>query len=525
MGKLSIADWGTYGCCLAVIAGLGALNLNFPFVADQVIALTGAKSIAAGGLLYVDFWDNKMPGLFWFYALAGRCFGLDEFGVHAMELVWMLVFSVVLFATLREYCLFPWMSGLVGVAVVGAFYATAEAFHLTQVEVLTALPLFLCGWFATRVNWCGWRLRAAFLLSGVLAGVVVSFKLVLAPLCVAFWLVAVVHLRQTHRWPLSACVQRLCVPALAGLLIVLGAIAAKFWADGNLAALYWTAFVYPRAALSTAPPASYLRLAESSLFFASVYLAWALFVVLAIADWWYRERHILTSLMLAWLLAAAGVILIQRFSWWSYHFLLLFAPAGILGIRGVGVIPRILRSRGALGQELAGVLVAVLVFPAMASLAIPAEQKLSAHLDVYLRKQGDAAELHRLLNPNYGLIERSVRFLAAGTARPGPIYVFGDPLYYHLSDRAPALPVPGWAWEYFLQTQWEELPDQLRAAMPPYIYIDSESVKIMTVRQAGVREYVLSAYVPFATDHDGTWYQIRPDLWRKRQALAPAVPP
>ena len=95
-----------------MLGALGALNLNYPFVADQVVAMIGAKTIAAGGTLYLDFWDNKMPGLFWFYCLAGHLFGYTEFGVHLLELIWMLVFAVVLLACLRTYVLFPWMSAL-----------------------------------------------------------------------------------------------------------------------------------------------------------------------------------------------------------------------------------------------------------------------------------------------------------------------------------------------------------------------------------------------------------------------------
>jgi hypothetical protein len=103
------ADWGVRALALAAVVSLGALNLNYPFVADQVIALLGAKSLAAGGTLYVDFWDNKMPALFWFYRLAGEWFGFDEFGVHLLELAWMTVFAVVLMLSLRGYCGLSWL--------------------------------------------------------------------------------------------------------------------------------------------------------------------------------------------------------------------------------------------------------------------------------------------------------------------------------------------------------------------------------------------------------------------------------
>jgi uncharacterized membrane protein HdeD (DUF308 family) len=57
-------EWFWYAAS-AIIALICAItNLYYPFVADQVVALSGAKAIAEGGILYVDFWDNKMPGLF-----------------------------------------------------------------------------------------------------------------------------------------------------------------------------------------------------------------------------------------------------------------------------------------------------------------------------------------------------------------------------------------------------------------------------------------------------------------------------
>ena len=40
--------------------------------------MMGAKVLGAGGTLYVDFWDNKMPGLYWFHQAAGELFGYSE---------------------------------------------------------------------------------------------------------------------------------------------------------------------------------------------------------------------------------------------------------------------------------------------------------------------------------------------------------------------------------------------------------------------------------------------------------------
>ena len=135
---------------IAVVAGLGALNLNYPFVADQVIAHLGGRTVAEGGKLYIHFWDNKLPGLFWFHALAGQLFGFTEFGLHCLELIWMLVFSVLLIVALRGWLYVPWLSVFGPIAVVGTYYASADPFHMTQVEALIGLPLLACAWSACR---------------------------------------------------------------------------------------------------------------------------------------------------------------------------------------------------------------------------------------------------------------------------------------------------------------------------------------------------------------------------------------
>lgn len=509
-----------YAVSIAIVVACGSLSLNFPFVGDQVVALIAAKTLHAGGTLYIDFWDNKMPGLFWFYEAAGRLFGFNEFGVHLLELVWMTVFSLVLIWTLRTYFPYRWMAALAPLATVATYYGAADPFHLTQLEALIGLPIFLSAWFASRISWSGRRRALAFLLSCLFAGISVVFKIVYAPLFVAFWLIAALHVRAVDRASLGVICREMWIPPAIGVASVLCMVALKFWGDGALWELYWTAFEYPPLALIAAPRATYVRLAGSSLFFISLYSVWLLFIVLAIAEWWHVDRDPVTSMMLAWLVGGLALILIQRFSWWPYHFLLLFPPAGILGVRGVSVIPQLLATRITLKPELANALVLALAFPPIAALGVPVAQKVTIFLEVFVNKPGTVDDFKRTLNREYERVSQSVQFLRNETARPGPIYVFGDPLYYHLSGRSPALPIIGWAWPFFLQSQWKHLPRQLQQKAPPYIFINKENKKMMDVREGGVWDYIVSAYVPFATDARGTWYQIRPEIWRARAATA-----
>ncbi|MEM7468933.1 MAG: hypothetical protein AAF387_18875 [Pseudomonadota bacterium] len=87
--------------------------------------------------------------------------------------------------------------------------------------------------------------------------------------------------------------------------------------------------------------------------------------------------------------------------------------------------------------------------------------------------------------------------------------MFGDPLYYHLSSRYPAIPMIGWPWEYFLQSQWLALPEQIEAAAPPYIFIADREMKMMERRKGGVKEFIFSRYIAAHRAQEGVWLQLK----------------
>ncbi|MGR8919721.1 MAG: hypothetical protein ACU85V_08880, partial [Gammaproteobacteria bacterium] len=262
-GGAPLATRSTLGAGLAallLVAAVGALNLPYPFVADQVVSLYAARTLDAGGTLYVDFWDNKLPGLVWFHLAAGRLFGFDEVGVHTFELLWMLVFSVVLIVALAPKSELPWSAAFAPVAAVVTYMAAADSFQLTQLEILIGLPVFVAAWAAAATQRRPRVLAACYLVSGLAAGVTVTFKLVYAPLFPALWLVAAGYALVTGQQSLRSVVLAMALPATAGVLLVLGAVAAWFHHQGALYELYWTAFVYPPLALEAAPAAPTVRL-------------------------------------------------------------------------------------------------------------------------------------------------------------------------------------------------------------------------------------------------------------------------
>jgi hypothetical protein len=58
-------------------------RLAYPFHGDQAMFILGARVLAEGGTLYVDYWDFKQPGIYLIYFLAGRLFGFNEIGISA----------------------------------------------------------------------------------------------------------------------------------------------------------------------------------------------------------------------------------------------------------------------------------------------------------------------------------------------------------------------------------------------------------------------------------------------------------
>jgi hypothetical protein len=214
-----------------------------------------------------------------------------------------------------------------------------------------------------------------------------------------------------------------------------------------------------------------------------------------------------------------GLILIQRFSWWQYHFLILFPPAGILAVRGISEFMRFVFDAAPALRLRPMLFALVLVVPLVGAVAVPAGQKLTPYTMIFLRQHGKVLDLQMGINADYAKIHRSTRFLVDKMALPGAIYVLGDPLYYHLSGRRPALPIIGWPWKYFLQSQWEQVPKQLRAARTPYIYIDKKNQRMVARRGDGVSEFIEEYDIRLVDDHRGSWFLLRSKFRQKKPVL------
>ena len=501
---------------LAVWTGillLGLSRLHFPLGGDQALFLSYAQGMDQGARLYVDLWDVKQPGVFWFYWLAGKLFGFGPVGIHLLEWFWLVVGALLLWKACRLSFRSALAPELVPLLTVGIYYWWAGVWYLAQVEILVMLPLAGCLLASVIALRRPSAVPTMHLVFGGCAGVVAIFKLVLIIVPVAMWLLLCILLLKARRPTTPSFWFGMLLPAVVGAAVPLAAVAWHFHASGSWDIFFWTQFVYPRAALAAFPSKEPWLLVRG----ASWLLVFAVpATVLAIA----RSRLLRSQpfntvelLAAAWLIAGAIAIVLQKFSWWTYHFLLLLPPVGLLTAalldrHLVDTEPTKARRTGWGRPDpvVVSVLAAAFLLLALhsgrtivavvAAVKAPSAQRVTAFRDS--------------LDPLYRERLEETAFLRDPSSLPGPIYVFGSPNWLLAAHRAQALPIHGWAWEVMLDAQWADLPIQLQTRRPSFIYVDSAYRPDIEKHAPAAAAFIRSDYVPvIRTAEDGTWYRLR----------------
>jgi hypothetical protein len=496
---------------LAAIVLAGAVNLPVPFHGDQALFTLGAARLGDGAVLYRDFWDLKQPGIFGFYLLGGKLLGFREVGIHAFELLYLTAFSAVLIVTLKGYYRHPWLASLVPLLTVGVYYGVAGSLHLTQVEGLVGFPLYVCAWSACAAVGPGAPRSRLLILSGAAGGVVLVFKLMFLLLLGPFWLtvlVAVLARRQGN--PLGASA-RLLGPIALGLVAILLPVVAWFARTGTLGLAYETFFVYPPRVVAELPASGYGVLLDGLLWASGRFaplLALAFLGAFLTAP---RRWDLLTVNLVVWCVLGVGVILLQRRSWWGYHYLLLLPPLGILAARGLDVLWDYARALGPAltpwQRRVAAGSVVLLFAPALSGLA----QKAVLLPLALSSDEGRRSTYLARFNADYATAVAETAFLAEPGNRPGDIYVCGSPVYYHASGRGQAVALNGWALELYLPEQWRQLARQLADARPPYVFVEAGYADLIPQRSPETVRFLDAHYRVLRRSAAGVWYGPRED--------------
>jgi hypothetical protein len=498
---------GVWVACgaVALVAVLGVLRSFDGFGGDQALFLLGAQKLHAGGVLYRDFWDLKQPGIFAFYLAAGSLAGFSQSGIHEFEIAWQCVFGVLLWLGLRRAVRLPAVAAFAALAIPGAYYAGTNAWHLTQVEALTGLPLFCCAWGAAAA-WSGTGRRGApGFLSGLGAGCAVLFKLLYAPVALAIFLAAASLAPASLR---RAAGVRVAGAWTLGLLLPPAAFAAYATAFGLWPDVVATFFSLP-SHLVASGHAPVARLAASAVWFLRRFAPLALLAVPGAFATRAPQGALWQRIAFAWLATGAIALAVQTQSWWEYQFLLLLPPLGILATLGLDVLLGHARQPGAPRRVASAAVLALAAVLCFGLLRTTAGAVARVFRD---RPFASAAALERdreLASGEYRTAARAAGALPADGRGLRAIYVCGDPLIYLLAHRDQAVAINGWALELYPPGWWARLNAELQRDPPADEFVSAEYAPLIAARSPEFERNLETRYLRAVRLPDGSWYRLK----------------
>jgi hypothetical protein len=129
-------------------------TITYPLARDQATFCFIAQRMLDGKRLYLDLWDNKPPGIFYIYALIVKLFGTAMWSVGVVDVLWLLVFSYLLFRFTERFL------GTVAAVIAVVLHATWRAWmgywDAAQSEnflVLFVLAAYFLSASASRRRW------------------------------------------------------------------------------------------------------------------------------------------------------------------------------------------------------------------------------------------------------------------------------------------------------------------------------------------------------------------------------------
>ena len=224
---------------------------------------------------------------------------------------------------------------------VAFYYGVTGPWQRTQVEAVVGFPLFLSIYFALKAEESGSRPSAIHLsLSGFLGAIVLLFKFVFFPIVLSVWAIALIYV-STHIEDAKAkprlVLQWVLFIAL-GLSLPLLTTAGYFALHGALHELLWVTFEYPRRAVTLLYERRFNVLRSGHFWFLQRCAPSMALAVVALCPSTVKRLDPLNRNLLLWIICGSAVIQLQVLSWWSYHYVLLFTPLGILAARGVDTL-------------------------------------------------------------------------------------------------------------------------------------------------------------------------------------------
>lgn len=477
------------------LTGLVLLTATrLPYMGDQALFRLGGSALAGGQVLYVDFWDLKQPGVFWFFAVA------DGVGIEPtlLESAWGLALAALAIVVVRLSSSNWWAPPLAALTTVAWPYAVARPAVPSQVELLVGLPMLaaLAAAHASLLSDSRRRRDGAAAVLGLSVFTVAMFKIMLLPTLVAVLVVMVWALPRPTRVHLARSTLVACVTLGAFTVLALAALAMQ----GALTEALRTWFIVPLGAGSRAGR-SLERLFETAVKFLAYF---APLVVLAALGAWrsWRTRDPLGLPLVIW--ALLGGITVAAQLGWYYLMSFIVVPIGLLAVAGLEELVDVVTRR----QPRRVWLVSALLLACV--LAGPAVAEFGGRMQDLVRARGalTAADLDEFRRRDAQWVDRSAQAEAvrAATTRDDTVVLWGDPMILELADRTSVIAVHGWSPEHLDQTLWRRAADEMRSAMPDLVLVDDFSATMISERGVAVAEVLDENYEVWREAFDLTWY-------------------
>ncbi|MEH2325168.1 MAG: glycosyltransferase family 39 protein [Nostoc sp.] len=495
--KLTKIDFLVLICVLII----GLINLPFPFAGDQALFTIGALEMQQGKVLYRDFWDLKQPGIYYFYFLAGTLFGFNEIGIHIFELIYMMLFSIILQLTLKTYFRHQIVASLVPLLTVGVYYVVSDHRQFTQVEGLVGFPLFLCLWLTYEsFNYEGKQRFIQLVLSGFMGGIVLIFKLIFLPIILCFWLTVLLHSILTKHQRTKKIILEICLPIFIGIIFPIIIIFSYFASVDSLSIVYQTFFVYPSQVVANGR-FNKSKLLSGVLWFLKNFISLVVMALVAVNVSLRNNKNLLTLLLVVWFVFGLGVIFIQIRSLWLYHYLLLFVPTGILATKGLDILWERFKE---LSSPIIKILVLLLFLsPFLWNFQI---KTIALVKNNFALTEDTRFKYQTVFRDDYASLRSEIGFLSQPGSLSGAIFVAGDPSIYYLSGRTQATSLNAWSLELFLSEQWPQLLKELDSSKPPYIFITNQYKTLIQESFPKIIELIEKRYHILSKTNYGTWY-------------------
>lgn len=493
---------------LSIIIIIGITKSSTILGGDQSLFVVIAQLLDSGKILYKDIFDYKQPGIYLFYLIAGKTIGWSDVSIHLFELGYWVVFSLTLFFVIRKYSLFHsnYFNSLLPFFIVGVYYCNALSFHLTQLEAIIIFPLFLIVWLLDKAYKAGNgnNLFVTYFAIGILIGIVLLSKLVFSPIIFSFLLIHFIFTLKSKN--VTYIISKQIFPMIVGFVIPLSIFLFYVFIHRIENLVFDIFFRIPTSVVALEDQIDLNRLISSIKWFLRKMSLLLILAFIGVFLFLKKESHFL-SLIVAWGVIGFLVILMQKTSWWSYHFQLLYLPIGIFAAMGLDyILYHLLRYTQPPTQLIKGLLIITICY-------------------FFLHKQFDTFWHHSFGSQNYTKLisydyaKDDVADIIKVLKEGDTMYVGGNPRMYLLASRLPELSSNGWILEYYLDFQWEQFYHEFKNKPPTYLFINHDLQS--NTKHSGRYDYhtliqskneklwqlIVNSYEEYITVENGKWYK------------------